>query len=210
MKQVQSFVGKRFGALTVMRVNGTRFYTAEAACECDCGNSASVPLTRLMYGHTKSCGCYRNGLLLKHGQSKTRLYRIWTEMVYRCNNPNNASYSRYGGRGIRVCDDWLNFLSFWQWSLANGYSYDLSIDRIDNDGNYCPENCRWADNETQMNNQRRTHYLTHNGKTQSMAQWSRESGIPYSILDGRINKLGWTAAEALTAKKGTKLCSIRR
>lgn len=202
-------VESKFGKLTVISVKGNTINSAMALCKCECGNIKAVNYSRLIYGKTKSCGCLQRGILRKHGQSRTRLYRIWNSMICRCNSKSASNYCRYGGRGITVCNEWLSFEPFWKWAIKNGYSDFLTIDRIDNDGNYSPENCRWADDETQRNNQRKTHRLTFNGKTQSMAQWSRETRLPYSTLDGRINKLNWPAELALTAEKGTKRCSIK-
>lgn len=118
-------------------------------------------------------------------------------MKQRCNNVNNKSYKNYGDKGIKVCDEWYDFKTFFDWALSNGYDNDLTIDRIDSTKNYCPENCRWSDRKTQNNNTSRNHLLTYNGKTQSIALWADEVNLPYSTLKTRIDKHGWDVERAL-------------
>ena len=128
-----------------------------------------------------------------------RLYPIWSGMKDRCLNKNNKRYSSYGGRGIEVCKEWQqSFRAFLRWAMANGYEEGLSIDRIDNDGNYCPENCRWATAKEQANNKRWNHLITYNGKTQTMKEWAEELGIKLSTLSQRINSYRWSDEKALT------------
>lgn len=135
----------------------------------------------------------------KHGKTKTRLYRIWFNMRCRCHKKDFVDYPRYGGRGIAVCDEWLNsFPPFYEWAMANGYREDLTLDRIDNDGNYEPSNCRWVDTKVQNNNTRRNHYITYNGETLTLAQWSERCGINKNTLQARICKYGWSVERALT------------
>lgn len=129
--------------------------------------------------------------------SRTRLYRIFDHMKQRCYNKHNTRYKDYGGRGIEVCNEWCNnFQVFSDWSMSNGYKEDLTIDRIDVNGNYEPSNCRWVDNVTQQNNKRNSVYLTYNGKSQTMAQWSRELGINRHTLNKRHQR-GYTDTECL-------------
>lgn len=130
-----------------------------------------------------------------------RIYRIWVGMKNRCQNANNYSYANYGGRGIAVCDEWQDYQSFLDWSLANGYGENLSIDRIDNNGNYCPENCRWATRREQNCNTRQNHYLTYNGVTQTISQWAECVGITRSALKCRLEN-GWAIDRALTVLDG--------
>lgn len=133
-----------------------------------------------------------------HGESKTRLFHIWQDMRKRCYNTNAINYDRYGGRGITVCEEWRNkYEPFRDWAMANGYKDNLSLDRIENDGPYCPENCRWATASEQGNNRRSTHLLTYNGETHSINEWSRITGIAKSTIGNRL-KAGATTEDALT------------
>lgn len=130
-----------------------------------------------------------------------RLYGIWRGIKTRTQNPRHKDYKYCGAKGITVCDEWNNsYESFRDWALANGYQDDLTIDRIDNGGNYCPENCRWTDAYTQANNKSSNHLLTYNGKTQTMAQWARETGLKRETIKDRL-KSGWSVEDALTTEK---------
>ena len=137
--------------------------------------------------------------IARHGLSGTRINQIHRAMKRRCLNPNCPEYKNYGGRGITICDDWLEFINFNSWAMANGYSKDLTIDRINNNGSYEPSNCRWADAITQANNTRTNHYLTHSGKTQSVADWARELNISPYTLGTRVS-YGWSDEKILTYK----------
>lgn len=153
-------------------------------------------------GHTLSCGCLQKEKLSQasktHGQTNSRLYRIYNGMKNRCYNKKQPNYSNYGGRGITICDEWLrSFAVFQSWALANGYSDDLSIDRIDNDKRYSPENCRWATRTEQNENTRNNHLVTINGKTQSLSAWAREQGLNYHTVSFRIHQKHMTPEQAL-------------
>ena len=134
----------------------------------------------------------------KRREKRPRLYRIWANMRTRCNNPNFTKYADYGGRGITVCKEWGTFEPFRAWAVLNGYKENLTLDRIDNNGNYCPENCRWATQKEQCNNKRNNHTLTHNGETLTISEWAQRLNVNYFSLHDRITKLGWSAEKALT------------
>lgn len=150
-------------------------------CECVCRNKINATSHNLKCGCVKSCGCMTNDMKskshIKHGFRKrktdNRMYSIWVKMKQRCYNENDKAYKDYGGRGITVCEEWLHdFQAFYDWSMKNGYRDDLSIDRKDVNGNYCPENCRWATIKEQVNNTRRNIILEYNGKKQTLSQLS--------------------------------------
>lgn len=209
--------GERYGMLTVIERGG--YYVSPAGrkvvkwvCRCDCGNIIEVTGVHLHSGNSLSCGCYGRQQRLKavkkgtHNKSRTRIYHIWQLMKYRCLNPAAANYSTYGGRGITVCDDWKSrngFESFYEWSVNNGYDDSLSLDRIDVNGNYEPENCRWVDEETQHNNTQSSVKITYNGKTMTAAQWAREIGVDRHTIYDRLRK-GLPIEEVLGPRKKQK------
>lgn len=203
--------GQKFGRLTVLERAGTKGHEPTWLCACECGNTKVVMGVSLRNGDTLSCGCLGRELSSErlvnnplptqtHGLSETRLYKILNGMKSRCYNPKSKYYNDYGGRGIAVCGEWLNdFRAFYDWAIANGYRDDLEIERIDNDGDYEPSNCRWATRTEQNNNKRNNHFVTYNNRTQTVAQWARETGIPKQTLLGRL-KRGWNAEKTLTTK----------
>lgn len=202
----ENLIGRRFGRLTV-RCPVKHGSTTYWHCDCDCGNSKDVLAGNLRKGSTKSCGCYRKENTIKfnkktktiHGSKKTRLYNIWHGMRLRCNNPNSPSYKDYGGRGITVCEEWnKSFVNFQCWAYKNGYSDKLSLDRIDVNGNYLPQNCRWATAQQQANNTRNNHFIVFNGEKHTLMEWSRVLNINYAALQNRINHLNWTVDKAFS------------
>lgn len=155
----------------------------------------------LRRGKTTSCGCYRKDKLARehttHGETESRLYAVWCAMKARCHNKNNEAYDRYGGRGIIVCAEWReSFESFQEWAIHNGYADDLSIDRIDNDGNYEPGNCRWVTGVAQANNRRSNRIYEIDGETHTLTEWAQIRGINPKTLFNRIYT-GWDFEDAL-------------
>lgn len=202
MGKLIDLTGQRFGRLTVLhRVLPNKDGPAVWRCHCDCGKETDVVSSSLKNGHTKSCGCIRaesiKSIATIHGKRQTRLYRIWLSMKNRCNNPNYHHYDRYGGRGIVVCDKWQsNFQAFWEWAMANGYQDDLSIDRIDNDKGYSPDNCRWATAKEQANNLSSNRMIHFGSETHNLAQWSEIQKLSINTVNYRL-RAGWTIEEAL-------------
>lgn len=172
-------------------------------CVCECGKVFIANGKEIRSGHTLSCGCLKVERTISanttHGESASRLYKIYAGMKDRCYNKNNKRYDIYGQKGIKICDEWLNsYEAFRDWAMSNGYKEDLTIDRINSNGNYCPENCRWTTAEVQANNTSRNHLLTYNGETKTMSQWAKEVGLSYYTLRNRINCLGWNVDKSLT------------
>lgn len=194
---------KRFNKLLIIEKADNQKHKTMWKCLCDCGNITFVTTSNLNANRVKSCGCLKNEQLVKrsttHNQRHTNLYEVWKTMKQRCFNPKNQSYNNYGGRGIVVCDEWkTNFTSFYKWSMENGYKKGLTIDRIDNNGNYCPENCRWANRIIQANNSRWNKHIIINGKDNTLANWLRFYNISYNKYYQRLKK-GLSEQEALTS-----------
>lgn len=196
-------IGKKFNRLTVLEecIERDKHRRIVYKCLCDCGNITYVKGTQLRSGAIKSCGCIKGVSRRGYKYNYPRLYNTWQNMKRRCYDKKSQYYQDYGGRGITICDEWLNDnKTFFEWALNNGYQDDLTIDRIDVDGNYEPSNCRWATNDEQANNMRTNINLTYNGKTQSIAQWSRELGIKQNTLYARYH-MGWSDIQCLGGKR---------
>ena len=177
--------GKKFTRLTVLgRSPQPHGYGNGRVweCRCDCGNTVYANTYCLLHGKVKSCGCYDNDAMAKHdtthGESKTRLYHIWKSMKRRCSSKKYDHYDRYGGRGIIVCKEWKqSYVSFRDWAKSNGYAENLTIDRINNDGNYEPQNCRWVTQKQQERNRRDTVYVPLDGKQVPLAEAAERLGV---------------------------------
>lgn len=167
-------------------------------CQCECGNKCMVSTHSLVQRYTKSCGCLKiesdkNGCKsVTHGKSKTRLYKIWIDMKRRCDDEWRKAYKYYGDRGITYCKEWKTFEPFYEWAMNNGYKDNLTLDRINNDGDYEPDNCRWVDYFVQANNRSNNHFITYKGRTQTISQWAGEIGLSQSVIRDRLNKLNWS------------------
>lgn len=192
--------------LTGMNINGLTFVkrtnekagsTYKWVVECYCGVKFITNPTSVKLNKTLSCGCSRK----KHGDSTTRLYGIWNGMRHRCLDKKHISYHRYGGRGIKVCEEWdKSYENFKEWAINNGYQEELSIDRIDNDKDYSPSNCKWSSIKEQCNNRENNNRLTFNGVSKTVAEWSVETGLPYHTIHKRILH-GWEVKDILTKEK---------
>lgn len=197
----KNIIGKKFNRLTVLEETETKHKERYYLCKCECGNTTIVRGSHLTSGATKSCGCLVKEKLTNktHGMSNTRIYKIYKGMLQRCFCKTAKAYPNYGGRGIIVCDEWKkDFMNFYNWAIANGYTDELTIDRINVNGNYCPKNCRWITKAEQSRNTRSNHFLTFNGKTQTICEWSREMNIDHRKICKRINTYGWSVERTLT------------
>lgn len=205
--------GQKFNKLTIVKLDHIEekqykkhsFHLEYYLCRCECGQEKIILKNQITGGYVKSCGC-----LLKskekiqklkehsttHGFSKTRLYKLWIGIKTRCYNPKRQGFYLYGGRGIKMCPEWeKDFLSFRKWALNNGYNEnakrgEYTIDRIDVNGDYSPENCRFISIKEQMNNRRKTTFITYKGQTKPMSEWCKEYGIKINTAHKRI-KMGW-------------------
>lgn len=196
MTKIKDLTGEKFGYLEVVSITDERKHGKVVwLCKCSCGNLTRVTSNNLQNGSTMSCGCYSKKVLaqsrVKHGMHNSRIYNIYICMKERCYNPNSKSYLEYGGRGIEICDEWLGesgFQNFCSWAFTNGYEEKLTIDRINVNGNYCSENCRWTTRKVQNNNTRRNRVIQYNGESHSVSEWVEITGINRSTLVTRLNK----------------------
>ncbi len=200
MNRLIDLTGQRIGSLTVLcRAENDKYGNVQWLCRCDCGQEVIRHSTNLLRGGNCSCGCQlaaisRANAKRTHGGRNTRLYSIWGGMRARCNN-KNMTY--YGARGITVCPEWDDFAAFRDWALSHGYTDSLTIDRIDFDGPYSPENCRWVTIKDQERNKRTNARLTFNGETHVASEWAEITGIPEKTILSRV-KRGWAVGDALT------------
>lgn len=213
MGKFDDLTGRRYNMLTVLEMDCKKNGSFYWKCLCDCGNMTSVKSGNLKSGMVKSCGClmHQNEKAKTHGMSKSKIYRVWAAMKARCYNTKTAAYKDYGGRGIQMCDEWKDSSEkFMSWALANGYKESLTIERINNDSDYCPENCTWISLQEQSKNRRSCHRITYNNKTQNLVQWCEELNLPYKHIHNRISKLGWSFERAISEPCHTEKRNITK
>lgn len=207
-----NLINQKFGRLLVIKLHSIKNRATQWLCKCECGKKTIVSVGDLRSGHTKSCGCLHQEIInhgrahFKHGMEGTIFYSKWAGMKRRCLNKNDKKYFRYGGRGIIVCDKWLKFNNFrddmYQSYLEHfkQYGKNTSIDRINNNGNYEPNNCKWSTQKEQTNNMRKNIFITYMGTTLTMKQWSEKLNICNTTLWNRLNKSHWSIKKSLTTK----------
>lgn len=211
--RVHDLTGKKFGKLKVIEIADTNTKKTYWICKCDCGNYKNVRSDSLLCGAIKSCGCLKKKqdfinlnkstakqTFFKRGfkSCENRIYTIWQGIKSRCYNKGNSRYNRYGSRGISVCDEWNNdFMKFYNWAKENGYSDKLTIDRIDNDKNYTPENCRWVDIKTQCNNRNTNIKITIGNATKTLKEWCNIFELNYSKILARYTRNGFIGINEL-------------
>ncbi|MGK7378344.1 hypothetical protein ACSFXN_10955 [Planococcus sp. 1R117A] len=204
---------KNFTALELSEEKSKRG-TRKWRCQCICGNIRFILASELKREKgQKSCGCISRQNMREerttHGMSKTLLYGRWVGMKARCLNPKSTNYKDYGGRGIKICEAWLKFEGFMEWSLANGYNDELSIDRINGEGNYEPENCRWTTKEVQSNNRRTSTILSYKGENLPIKLWAERTGIARGTLAARV-RVGWSIEDSLSIPTDKKNKGFRQ
>lgn len=195
-----SLIGQRFDRLVVQdevpKEERTRQYEPKYLCLCDCGNTVKVIGGHLRNGNTRSCGCLHIDKITHHGMHKHPMYNSWVNMKSRCDSPSSVNFAYYGGRGITYCEKWHVFEGFLE-DMQEGWAKGLSLDRIHNDGNYCKENCRWANRAEQSRNKRNIVNITINGVTKCLTDWAKIYGLSDLTCRARI-RTGWDAVEAVT------------
>lgn len=206
-KAKHHYEGQRFGTLKVIKEDGRNEHGCVIwLCKCDCGKYFRTTSTYLRRGFSTSCGCMTAKKMSEssktHGMGDSRLYGVWVNMKSRCYNKNNKRYCSYGGRDIKVCQEWRDsFEEFYKWAVLKGYDPnapygECTLDRIDVNGDYTPQNCRWITNKEQQNNRRNNRYLEYNGEIKTMMEWAEQVGIKYATLRYRL-KRGWSVERAL-------------
>ena len=211
MSKLIDLTGKRFGKLTVAKYLGKSFWL----CKCDCGNEKIIYGNSLKRGLSDSCGCLKSKRLknklriykdLPYNKEQLRLHKIWEHMQSRCFDKSNNRHHIYGARGIKVCEKWLKFENFYNWAINNGYQNNLTIDRIDNDCDYEPFNCRWVTYKEQSRNKRNNRLITYQNQTKCISEWEEITNLP---IYQRLNKLGWSIKKTFTTPKRGKNAKIK-
>ena len=194
---LKDITGQKFGRLTVIKYIGAdKDRHSLWECACDCGNTYVAKANSIRRGLTKSCGCLQKESVIKmgtkHNLCHTRLYKIRASMKTRCYNPNAMYFSRYGGRGIKICNEWLGksgFINFYDWAMSHGYSENLTIDRTDNDGDYEPGNCQWSTKKEQANNNSQNHKVSYHDSEYTISQLSELLGIDPKLMQYRVSRV---------------------
>ena len=205
-----NMIGKKFGRLTVIEElrERNKYGKIVYKCQCECGNIVDVVGNQLRAGQTKSCGCLQKEKAskqgkanAKHHQAHTRLYHIYQGMKQRCYNKNALDFANYGGRGVKICDEWLNNpTTFFEWAIDNGYQDNLTIDRIDVNKSYAPCNCKWATRKQQTRNRRNTIYLTYECETQPMSYWAAKFNKNLKSMYKRYHA-GWNVNDIIFGRQ---------
>lgn len=203
----KDLTGQRFGRLVVVEPAEKQNGRTAWVCHCDCGETTVVLTKRLTTGHTKACGCLKRTVRLKHGLARSKTYQAWHDMKYRCLSETNKRWKDYGGRGITIDPSWMDFENFLR-DMGEAPP-GMSLERVDNDGNYCKENCIWASWEDQYRNRRTSILITLEGETKTISEWCRHYGINRSVYVSRT-KRGWSIEAALTTPADTRYRNKRR
>lgn len=194
--------GNRYGILTTVRKAPTQTCRRQWLCRCDCGNESVVHGGNLTSDHTTSCGCQKARLISEknstHRRCRTKLYGIYRAMIDRCENPKVACFSRYGGRGIKVCKRWRHSFEAFLEDMGERPSPLHSLDRKENSGDYCPENCRWATGREQGQNKRNNVFVEYKGERHTISEWARRQGLTTAALSSRLRRQGMSLEEAMT------------
>ena len=206
-RKMEDLTGRRFGRLTVVGLAESTYAGRYWLCKCECGNEINVQGSNLRSGNVTSCKCYRKEMQsitqIKHNMCHTKLYKVYSGILNRC---KNKKWKYYHGKGITICNEWKNdFMAFYNWATLNGYKEGLSIDRIDNDGNYDPNNCKWSTVKEQQRNRSVNHVLEFQGENKCISEWAEILNIDKRTILSRI-RAGWSIEEALTRaiQKGRK------
>lgn len=205
-KRLHIEIGRRFHRLTILKEvdkrNGRRYFS----CLCDCGNIKEHRLTSMTFGAIKSCGCLRNeqnrSVAITHGKWGKRIYWTWHSMKSRVLDKNQKHYKHYGGRGIKICNEWLKFELFYEWAINNGYKDDLTIERVDNDGDYEPSNCTFIPLKDQNKNKRNNVFFEFKGERLCISDWAERLNLSHTAMSGRFKN--WDLEKALTTPKKRK------
>lgn len=201
MSKLIDITGYKYNMLTVLRrVDNDKNGQSRWECKCDCGNITVAKGANLKNGAVKSCGCllHKAPKNKKHGESNTPLYQMWISMIYRCHNEKNQAYKFYGARGIRVCEEWHDYEAFKRWVEETKPEGKYTIERIDANGDYCPDNCTWITMSEQANNRRSNILIRYNGEEHNLMKWCEILNRDYKNVHNRMYKLGWSFEKAIS------------